>query len=956
MFWEHVPASIVGLSTDAVQFAGGLLLQSTLLIGLGLLVARSVRAKGAALESAVYRTTLVAVVLCPAVSLLLAAAGVEGLALTLPQVAWRTDDAAPPPSETQDPVDTADPASLAQGHAGFPSGGATARDSVVNDSTAAPVSIVDGSPAGPAAAPIAQASATSSWSLAARTVCLLTAAWLAGSCFLLTRLVAAYLGVVRLSRTACQVESATVAECRAVARRMGVRPPLVRRSPFVASPCLVGLCRPMILLPEGDPACRESESDVLVHEAAHLARRDHLWSFVGRLSAAVLFYQPLVWLLARRTVCAAEEVCDDQVVDFGSDRRDYARRLTDVAARLQPRLAVAGVGMVPRKSLLRRRIVRILDSSRTLSVRTGLGAASATVLIGGLVTTLVALATIDPHRAEAATDDEQVAPVVERYVPVREEKPIDVAASHDGKTAYLACAGSKRLIVIDLTRRKALTSLAMPAEPTGLVLSPDGAALYVTCAGPEGSVAVVDVKSLSVARLIRVGHGATGPAISPDGKRLYVCNRFDNNVAVVDLATGRIALAPTTREPYAAAVTPDGKSVFVVNQLPAGRGDEFDVASVVTVIDTATKKTETIRMLNGSTCMRGICVSPDGRHVYATHLLSRYQMPTTQVQRGWMNTNALTIIDARQKKRINTVLLDEVDLGAANPWGVALTADGKTICVTLAGTHEMSVIDAEALLDKLLALPEKRDPDSRDPTTIADVPNDLSFLDGLRRRVLLTTGKAHQKPTVNGPRGLAVVGSKAYVAGYFSDNLAVVDLEPKPGDPEESDLVSTIALGPAPEISVERRGEMLFNDATLCHQHWQSCDSCHPDARADALNWDLMNDGMGNPKNARSMVLAHKTPPSMSAGVLSDAEAAVRSEVTHLLFSVPAEEDAVAIDAYLKSLKPVPSPHLAGGKLSPAAERGKELFFDEKINCAKCHPEPLFTDMQVRDVGSRGQY
>ena len=61
----------------------------------------------------------------------------------------------------------------------------------------------------------------------------------------------------------------------------------------------------------------------------------------------------------------------------------------------------------------------------------------------------------------------------------------------------------------------------------------------------------------------------------------------------------------------------------------------------------------------------------------------------------------------------------------------------------------------------------------------------------------------------------------------------------------------------------------------------------------------------------------------------------------------------MAIDEYLKSLKPVPSPYLVDGKLSEAAERGKKLFFSEKIGCAKCHPEPLYTDLQMHDVGSQ---
>jgi len=64
----------------------------------------------------------------------------------------------------------------------------------------------------------------------------------------------------------------------------------------------------------------------------------------------------------------------------------------------------------------------------------------------------------------------------------------------------------------------------------------------------------------------------------------------------------------------------------------------------------------------------------------------------------------------------------------------------------------------------------------------------------------------------------------------------------------------------------------------------------------------------------------------------------------------------VAIDEYLSSMQPVPSPHLENGKLSQAAERGQKLFMDDKIGCAKCHPAPLYTDMTMHDVGSKGQY
>ena len=86
------------------------------------------------------------------------------------------------------------------------------------------------------------------------------------------------------------------------------------------------------------------------------------------------------------------------------------------------------------------------------------------------------------------------------------------------------------------------------------------------------------------------------------------------------------------------------------------------------------------------------------------------------------------------------------------------------------------------------------------------------------------------------------------------------------------------------------------------------------------------------------------------------AEAAVRSGIQNTLFATFFEEDAVAIDRYLGSLRPVPSPHLVDGKLSPAAGRGKLLFESRRVGCSDCHPPPLYTDMRMHDVKSKGVY
>ena len=118
----------------------------------------------------------------------------------------------------------------------------------------------------------------------------------------------------------------------------------------------------------------------------------------------------------------------------------------------------------------------------------------------------------------------------------------------------------------------------------------------------------------------------------------------------------------------------------------------------------------------------------------------------------------------------------------------------------------------------------------------------------------------------------------------------------------------------------------------------------------DGLSWDLPNDGIGNPKNTKSLLLAHRTPPAMSLGVRETAEAAVRAGLRQILFANAPEEVALAIDEYLKSLKPVPSPFLIQGKLSEMALRGERVF--NRSGCAVCHPPPLFTDLRPHKVGT----
>ncbi len=514
--------------------------------------------------------------------------------------------------------------------------------------------------------------------------------------------------------------------------------------------------------------------------------------------------------------------------------------------------------------------------------------------------------------------------------------PCTVVAGPEGGAVFVAEYGAQQVAEVDLKDGRVLRRIPLPLPPTGLALDAARGWLVVTLESPEGQVAAIDVKSGKTVFTLPAGHTPNAPVLTADGKTLWIANRFDNEVVAYDLESckeqGRVTVP---REPVACALTPDGAALLVANLLPAVRADGDYVGAEVTLIETGARKVAARMALpNGSTALHGVCVAPDGRFAYVTHGLARYPLPTTQLDRGWMNTSAMSIIDLAGRRLHASVLLDQVDRGAANPWGIGCTADGRWLCIALAGTHEFMVIDRPALHDKLERL-AKGEKVSGASNTMEDVPNDLSFLEGVRRRI--ATGG-------NGPRGLAIAGTCAVAAEYFSDSLAVLDLAAEGATPRQIALAETVVM------TAERQGERIFHDAHYCFQQWQSCASCHPDARVDGLNWDLLNDGLGNPKNGKSMLLSHVTPPAMSLGVRETGETAVRAGFRHIQFTVRPEEEMVLVDVYLKALEPTPSPHLASGKPGAAARRGEKVF--RAAGCADCHPAPLFTDLKAYDVGT----
>lgn len=490
----------------------------------------------------------------------------------------------------------------------------------------------------------------------------------------------------------------------------------------------------------------------------------------------------------------------------------------------------------------------------------------------------------------------------------------------DGGELLMTCKGDKTLRLYDAAGEKVLKSWKMEETPTGVAVK--GKQAYVTCFDKEGKVVVVDLSADGVVKTIPAASGVTAPVLNADGSKLYVCNQFAGTVSEIDPAAGKVERnVAVLREPKKAEFSKDGKSLFVINFLPAQRADLDTVAACLSVIDVASfEKRKDVRLENGSNALRGICLSPDGKYLFISHNLGRFTVPTSQLQQGWMNTSAVSIVDAAKEEFLGAVLVDEPERGAAGIWGVV--CDGDKLVISHSGVHEISVIDYPEFIKKFEAYPNKK-----------NLNYDLRFLYGVRERIPLKG---------NGPRNFVARNHKLYIPAYFSDDLNIYDLT--------TGTLTGVNLNPGRVETGPQKGERMFNDAHYCFQNWQSCNGCHPgDARTDGMNWDLMNDGVGNSKNCKSMLFSHVTAPSMISGIRADAETAVRKGFYHIQFHEISEEDAAFVDEYLKSLQPVPSPYLVNGELSEKAKKGRKVF--EQLKCDECHSGPYFTDMKMHRIG-----
>ncbi len=259
-----------------------------------------------------------------------------------------------------------------------------------------------------AAAPADTPVARSMWSMAPTTVAgWLTLVWAVGACAIILRLLAGIAAVQWLSRgTAPVIDAPWLPLAIELASRVGVSRRIeFAESPTASMPMAVGLFRPSVLMPAD--AVRwpvERLRIVLLHELAHVKRRDCLTHALAQLACAMHWFNPLAWIAARHVRTERERACDDLVLASGTKGPDYAEELLEIARVMRsvrfPALMTGATLAMAHRSQLEGRLMAILDPKVPRSGPSSMGTAFAAVVAG---CALMALSSLQPWTvAEAA--------------------------------------------------------------------------------------------------------------------------------------------------------------------------------------------------------------------------------------------------------------------------------------------------------------------------------------------------------------------------------------------------------------------------------------------------------------------------------------------------------------------------------------------------------------------------
>lgn len=506
--------------------------------------------------------------------------------------------------------------------------------------------------------------------------------------------------------------------------------------------------------------------------------------------------------------------------------------------------------------------------------------------------------------------------------------PIALAISADGSRLLSANQTADSVTLVDAKAGKVLNEISTGEKPAGVALSPDGKrGVVVHWYGYDIALLDIDGDRLKVAGRVEVGPEPRGVVLTKDAKTAYVTVGVTNEVVRVDLdsekVTGRLTVG---REPRGIALTPDGARLVVSN----GRGKSV---SVIATAPWTVERTIPIEVDN----LRQVAITSDGKTAYIPGMRNQgFATTAGNIDLGWVLGQRLIQVSIESSEPFGTLSLDPRGKATSDAHGAAVSSDGRYVAVSCGGTHEVLLFRTD-----LKKLPWRSGSAGRDL-----IAKELLSGDGRFRRV-----NVGGRPTevAFGPDNKTL-----YVANYLSDAVQVIDAD-------SAKLVQTIPLGGPKELSLERRGEILFHAAERSFNQWYSCNTCHSEGHTNGLDFDTLNDGRQDlstqHKRSRKKVptlrrVTHTAPWTWHGWQKSLDDATVESFTKSMQGKRPKAEESKAMVAYLATLDFPRNPYRAkDGTLSAAEKRGEAVYRSAKAGCSSCHGGAELTDGKIHLVG-----
>jgi YVTN family beta-propeller protein len=527
--------------------------------------------------------------------------------------------------------------------------------------------------------------------------------------------------------------------------------------------------------------------------------------------------------------------------------------------------------------------------------------------------------------------------------------PLEVLLSPDGARLYVLCQQSEEVRVLDAASFTVIKNIAVGRVPRGFSLSPDGERLFVTNTW-EDTLSVIDTRTLVVTATWPVGAEPSSVVEDRAGKRLFVANRISNDVAVLDSATGveEKRLVAGRGASYL-AFSPDGNSLYVTHVYPnpprarAELDNRTAPESEITVIDTARAVVVDRIPLHRIAGVFHLAFSSDGRLGVVAEYHPKNLVPIAHLEHGGYFDYTLTVFGADVGRPVE-IPLDELERYASRPFGVAIAPDKSRIYVTCGGSEMVTVIDVPRLLHFIHARTR---------------PASGSFAQDLSASANYVI--AHI-PVGHDPRGLTLSrdGRKLFVANRLEDTISVIDTL-------SNRVAATIALAGPKTIYAIRHGEQTFYTARQSFQGQIGCASCHIDSTFDGFTWNLEPSGFGRDIVANKLIEGIKdTQPYKWNGGNPNIPTECGPRTEKYFWRAENYDNLTLADLtiYIRSLQPRPNRwRLPGREQTPAQERGQAIFertvdkfgkpIPEANRCNYCHSGPKGTNHKLFDVGTR---